>query len=38
MRKNGYDHLVDVAGGIVAIEETGINLTDFICPSTLTKN
>jgi hydroxyacylglutathione hydrolase len=36
LRARGYDKLIDVKGGFNAIKESGkINLTDYVCPSTL---
>lgn len=34
LRKNGYKHIVDVAGGIQAISKTEVPLTDYVCPTT----
>ncbi|GAA4822371.1 MBL fold metallo-hydrolase [Algivirga pacifica] len=35
LRANGYNNIIDVAGGFGAIKETGIMLTEYVCPSTL---
>ncbi len=35
LKSRGIHNLVDVAGGIKAIGEAGIPLTDYVCPSTL---
>ncbi|MEH0155705.1 MBL fold metallo-hydrolase [Limibacter armeniacum] len=35
LRKQGYHNIVDVTGGFGAIKETGIQLTAYVCPSTL---
>ena len=35
LKARGFDKLVDVAGGFVAIKKTDLSTTDFICPSTL---
>ncbi|WP_435139798.1 MBL fold metallo-hydrolase [Formosa sp. A9] len=37
LKSRGYHNLIDVAGGMKAIREAGIPLTDFICPSTIKK-
>jgi glyoxylase-like metal-dependent hydrolase (beta-lactamase superfamily II)/rhodanese-related sulfurtransferase len=37
LKSRGYHNLIDVAGGMKAIREAGITLTDFVCPSTLKK-
>ncbi|MGJ5640697.1 MBL fold metallo-hydrolase [Formosa sp. S-31] len=37
LKSRGYHNLVDVAGGMKAIREAGIPLTDYVCPSTLKK-
>jgi glyoxylase-like metal-dependent hydrolase (beta-lactamase superfamily II)/rhodanese-related sulfurtransferase len=37
LKSRGYDHVIDVAGGFKAIVEAGIEVTDYICPSTLDK-
>jgi hydroxyacylglutathione hydrolase len=36
MKQNGFDQLIDVAGGYGKIKETGLAKTAFVCPSTLT--
>lgn len=35
LKSRGYDQVVDVAGGFKAIVEAGIEVTDYVCPSTL---
>jgi len=35
LKSRGIHNLIDVAGGFNAIKETGINTTDYVCPSTL---
>ncbi len=35
LKARGYDKIADVQGGIAAILETGIEVTDFVCPSTV---
>lgn len=35
LKSRGYDKIVDVAGGFKAIQEAGIEVTDYVCPSTL---
>ena len=35
LKARGYNNLVDVAGGFVAIKKTDLPTTDFVCPSTL---
>ncbi len=37
LKRNGYDKLIDVAGGYGAIQKTNAKTTEFICPSTLKK-
>lgn len=37
LKRNGYDKLVDVAGGYSAIQKTPAKTTEFVCPSTLKK-
>ena len=38
LRARGYHNLIDIKGGYNAIKSTGkFDLTDFVCPSTLTK-
>lgn len=32
---NGIKNVVDVSGGFKAIKETGVKLTDYVCPTTL---
>jgi rhodanese-related sulfurtransferase len=34
-KSRGIHNLVDVAGGIAAIKNVGIPVTDYVCPSTL---
>lgn len=33
LRANGFQHIIDVAGGFKAIKETTIAKTDYVCPS-----
>lgn len=35
LKSRGYDKIIDVAGGFKAIQEVGIPVTDYVCPSTL---
>ncbi|MBB6460998.1 MBL fold metallo-hydrolase [Flammeovirga kamogawensis] len=35
MKSRGFDHIIDVKGGFKAIKEAGIDVTAFVCPSTL---
>ena len=35
LKSRGYDKIIDVAGGFTAIQEAGIEVTDYVCPSTL---
>lgn len=35
LMKNGYKHLIDVAGGFGALHETNIPKTNYVCPTTL---
>ncbi len=35
LMKNGYTHLVDIAGGFGALLETSIPKTTYVCPTTL---
>jgi len=35
LKARGYHKMVDVAGGFKAIKEAGLNVTDYVCPSTL---
>ncbi|WP_299781877.1 MBL fold metallo-hydrolase [uncultured Formosa sp.] len=37
LKSRGYHNLIDIAGGMKAIKEVGIPLTDFVCPTTLKK-
>jgi hypothetical protein len=38
LRARGFENLVDIKGGYKAIQETGkVPVTDFICPTTLSK-
>ena len=37
LKSRGFHNLIDVAGGMKAIGEAGIPLTNFVCPSTLKK-
>ncbi len=35
LKARGYHNMVDVAGGFKAIKEAGLNVSDYVCPSTL---
>lgn len=35
LKSRGIHNLIDVAGGMKAIKETGVAVTDYVCPSTL---
>jgi rhodanese-related sulfurtransferase len=35
LKKKGFHNLVDIQGGFKAIKETNIDLSDYICPSTI---
>ena len=35
LKARGYHNMVDIAGGFSAIKEAGIEVTDYVCPSTL---
>lgn len=35
LKSRGIHNLVDIAGGFKAIQETGLPVTDYVCPSTL---
>ena len=35
LKSRGFDKVIDVAGGFKAIVEAGIEVTDYVCPSTL---
>jgi hydroxyacylglutathione hydrolase len=35
LKARGYDNIVNINGGFTAIAETGIEKTDYVCPSTL---
>ena len=35
LKANGFTGLTDVAGGFAAIKDTGIKVTDYVCPSTI---
>lgn len=37
LKSRGYHNIIDVQGGFKAIEEAGLPVTDFVCPSTLKK-
>lgn len=38
LKARGFDKLVDVKGGFNAMKNvTGLNLTDYVCPTTLSK-
>ena len=34
LKARGYHNMVDVAGGFKAIKEAGLNVSDYVCPST----
>lgn len=38
LKSRGIHNLVDIAGGFADIKKTGISVTDFVCPTTITKN
>jgi rhodanese-related sulfurtransferase len=33
LKRNGFTHLIDIAGGFAAIKKAGIPTTDFVCSS-----
>jgi rhodanese-related sulfurtransferase len=35
LKSRGIHNIIDVQGGFAAIKDTGIEITDYICPSTL---
>ena len=35
LKARGYHNMVDVAGGFKAIQEAGLKVSDYVCPSTL---
>ena len=35
LKARGYHNMVDIAGGFKAIKEAGIEVSDYVCPSTL---
>jgi rhodanese-related sulfurtransferase len=35
LKARGFDKVIDVAGGFASIKETGLELTEYVCPSTL---
>ena len=35
LKSRGIHNVIDVAGGFAAIKDAGINITDFVCPTTL---
>jgi len=35
LKANGFNNIIDVAGGFKAIKETNIEKTDYVCPSTI---
>lgn len=37
LKSRGMHNLIDVSGGFKAIKEVGIKITDYVCPSTITK-
>ena len=34
LKSRGFEKLIDIKGGITAIEEVGVPLTDYVCPNT----
>jgi len=37
LKSRGWDNFIEVAGGIKALGEAGVPLTDYVCPTTLQK-
>ena len=35
LKARGYHNMVDVAGGFKAMKEAGLNISDYVCPTTL---
>ena len=35
LKARGYHNMVDVAGGFKAMKEAGLNVSDYVCPTTL---
>ncbi|AZQ62446.1 MBL fold metallo-hydrolase [Flammeovirga pectinis] len=35
LKSRGFEHIIDVKGGFKAIKEAGVDVTAFVCPSTL---
>jgi glyoxylase-like metal-dependent hydrolase (beta-lactamase superfamily II)/rhodanese-related sulfurtransferase len=35
LKANGYNNVVDIAGGFAALKNTGLEFSTFVCPSTL---
>ena len=35
LKARGYHNMVDVAGGFKSIKEAGLNVSDYVCPTTL---
>ena len=35
LKSRGYHNLVDIGGGFAALKNTGIEVTDYVCPTTL---
>jgi hydroxyacylglutathione hydrolase len=35
LKSRGFHNLINVAGGMDEIRKTGMELTDYVCPSTL---
>ena len=35
LKAHGIEHVVDVAGGYNAIKEAGVNVTEYVCPTTM---
>ncbi|MEQ8425504.1 MAG: rhodanese-like domain-containing protein, partial [Cyclobacteriaceae bacterium] len=37
LKARGWDNFIEVAGGVKALAEAGVQLTDFVCPTTTQK-
>ena len=35
LKARGFDNLIDIAGGFAAIKNSGLPITNYVCPSTL---
>jgi rhodanese-related sulfurtransferase len=35
LKQRGWNNIVDVRGGLDAIKNTGVPLTEYVCPTTL---